>query len=117
VRPSREEPAIRLDVFLKKTGLLKRRSLAQTFCEAGAVSVNGHPAKSGKLVRAGDRVQIDSWNRRLLLLVRALPGGGGKREGKCYEVLEEERKSPGQEAGEAFASGAERGDAFEGRGR
>ncbi|MFQ5912798.1 MAG: S4 domain-containing protein [Nitrospinota bacterium] len=95
--PSRGHPAesgIRLDVFLKRAGLLKRRSLARTFCEAGAVSVNGQPVKSSKWIQAGDRIQIDSWNRHLLLLVRSIPNKGPRPEGKCYEVLEEERKPP-----------------------
>jgi len=91
--PSPEPPGIRLDVFLKKAGILKRRSLAQSFCAAGAVTVNGHPAKSGRLIHEGDRVLIDTWNRRLVVLVRSLPGKGLGRGGeRCYEVIEEGRK-------------------------
>ena len=89
---SPENPGIRLDVFLKIAGILKRRSLAQSFCEAGAVTVNGHPAKSGRLIHAGDRVRIDTWNRRLVVLVRSLPGKGPRRGERCYEVIEEGRK-------------------------
>jgi ribosomal 50S subunit-recycling heat shock protein len=88
------DPGIRLDAFLKNSGILKRRSLAQNFCEAGAVSVNGHSAKSGKLIQPGDRILVESWNRRLLVLVQSIPKKGGGRRGESYEVLEDERKSP-----------------------
>ncbi len=90
--PSLEPPGIRLDVFLKKAGILKRRSLAQSFCAAGAVTVNGHRAKSGRLIHEGDCIRIDTWNRRLAVLVRSLPGKGPGRGERCYEVIEEERK-------------------------
>ncbi len=95
--PSREEVAnfgIRLDVFLKNAGILKRRSLAQRFCEAGAVSVNGHPAKSGKVIHAGDRIQIESWNRRLLVVVRSIQKRKTRQAETPYEVLQDDRKSP-----------------------
>ena len=90
--PNPESPGIRLDVFLKNAGILKRRSQAQSFCAAGAVSVNGHPAKSGKLIYTGDQVRIETWKRRLVVVVRTIPKKGSGRGEKCYEVLEEERK-------------------------
>lgn len=87
------KPAIRLDAFLKNAGILKRRSLAQTYCEVGAVSVNGRTAKSGKQVHAGDRVRLDTWNRRLEFLVRSIPRKSGQRNQECYQILQDERKS------------------------
>ena len=45
---------MRLDLFLKVSRLVPRRSLAQEFCDAGVVSVNGASAKSSKEVKAGD---------------------------------------------------------------
>jgi ribosomal 50S subunit-recycling heat shock protein len=92
--PSRKGDGIRLDVFLKNAGILKRRSMAQSFCEAGAISVNDSPAKSGRWVHEGDRILVDSWNRRLLLLVLTLPKKGAKRAEPCYEIIEDERKTP-----------------------
>ena len=93
-RSATGDPGIRLDTFLKNSGILKRRSLAQTFCEAGAVLVNGHPAKSGKLIQPGDRILVESWNRHLLVLVQSIPKKGGRQGGESYEVLKDERKSP-----------------------
>jgi ribosomal 50S subunit-recycling heat shock protein len=86
------KPGIRLDAFLKNAGILKRRSMARTYCESGAVSVNGRSARSGKQVHAGDRVRLDTWNRRLELLVRFIPRKGGKQNQECCQILQDERK-------------------------
>ncbi len=93
-RSAAGDSGIRLDAFLKASGILKRRSLAQNFCEAGAVSVNGHPAKSGKLIQPGDCILVESWNRRLMVRVQTIPKKGGNRGGESYEILEDERKTP-----------------------
>ncbi|MFQ5692965.1 MAG: S4 domain-containing protein [Nitrospinota bacterium] len=99
-----EDSGVRLDFFLQRSGILKRRSLARRFCEAGAVSVNGRSAKSGKSVHPGDRVQIDSWNRLLLVRVRSVPKKGAGRDSECYEVVEDRRKPPPDPA-EEWAEG------------
>ncbi len=49
---------MRLDLFLKNTRLVKRRSSAKAAVLGGAVLVNGHPGKPGKEVRAGDLLSI-----------------------------------------------------------
>ncbi len=49
---------MRLDLFLKNTRLVKRRSSARNFARGGGVLVNGHPAKPGKDVKAGDVVTL-----------------------------------------------------------
>ena len=38
--------SVRLDLFLKKTHLVKRRELARELCEEGMVRVNGTPRKA-----------------------------------------------------------------------
>lgn len=83
---------VRLDAFLKDAGILKRRTLAQTFCEAGAVSVNGKSAKSGKHVREGDRVRLDTWNRCFEVLIRFIPRKGGNDSEECYQILQQRKK-------------------------
>lgn len=84
---------MRLDAYLKATGLIKRRSLAREFCEAGAVRVNGQPAKAGKDLRLGDQVTVETWGRHLLLEVTSLPMGESAKEGKAsYRILEDQRK-------------------------
>jgi ribosomal 50S subunit-recycling heat shock protein len=49
---------MRLDLFLKHSRLVVRRTVAQQLCEAGAVKVNDAPAKSSREVRVGDKISI-----------------------------------------------------------
>jgi ribosomal 50S subunit-recycling heat shock protein len=50
---------MRIDLFLKASRLCLRRSVAQELCDAGAVEVNGAPAKSSRAVRVGDEILSD----------------------------------------------------------
>lgn len=49
----------RLDLFLKMSRLIKRRSVAKALCDAGRVQINGRTAKAGSLVQAGHRLRLD----------------------------------------------------------
>ena len=49
---------MRLDKFLKVSRLIKRRTVANEACDAGRVSVNGHPAKASYEVKPGDTIAI-----------------------------------------------------------
>lgn len=83
---------MRLDQFLKISRLIPRRSLAQEFCDAGLISVNGAKAKSSKEVKSGDEIQIKRRNRRTRLRVTAVPATkqvAKNDAGSFYEVLEE----------------------------
>ena len=64
---------MRLDVYLRTSRLLLRRSVAQDLCEKGLVSVNGIPAKASKELKAGDLVKIRNRNRIVEVLVIQLP--------------------------------------------
>ena len=64
---------MRLDLFLKYSRLVPRRTLAQQMCEAGAVRLNGAPAKSAREVRVGDRVAIRQRGRITTVRVAAVP--------------------------------------------
>jgi ribosome-associated heat shock protein Hsp15 len=50
--------AVRLDVWLDVACLFRTRSEAQKACKSGKVEVNGQTAKSNRLVRAGDRLEM-----------------------------------------------------------
>ena len=54
---------MRLDLYLKLSRLVPRRTLAQQMCEAGAVRLNGSPAKSAREVRVGDEIAIRQGGR------------------------------------------------------
>jgi len=64
---------MRLDLFLKISRLIARRSLAQEFCDAGLVKVNGAPAKSSKEIKTGDEIEIKRRNRLTKIAVLAVP--------------------------------------------
>ena len=64
---------MRLDLFLKVSRLIPRRSLAQAFCDANKVKVNGMPAKSSKEVKSGDEIEIKRKNRMTRVLVLQIP--------------------------------------------
>ncbi len=49
---------MRLDKFLQVSRLVKRRTIANTLCSKGAVSVNGHVAKAGKMLSVGDVIRM-----------------------------------------------------------
>jgi ribosome-associated heat shock protein Hsp15 len=49
---------VRLDVWLDVSCLFKTRSEAQRACKAGRVEVNGQPGKPHRIVKAGDRLEI-----------------------------------------------------------
>ena len=64
---------MRLDIFLKLSRLVPRRTLAQQMCEAGAVRLNGTPAKSAREVRAGDEIAIRQRGRVTTVRVLSVP--------------------------------------------
>lgn len=49
---------MRLDLFLKTSRLIKRRTVARELCEKGDVLVNGLEAKPAKDVKQGDRITL-----------------------------------------------------------
>jgi len=49
---------MRLDKFLQISRLVKRRTVANTLCSRGDVSVNGHVAKAGKMLAVGDVIRL-----------------------------------------------------------
>ena len=64
---------MRLDVFLKLSRLITRRTLAQEFCDAGLIQVNGAVANSGKEVKVGDEITISRRDRKLTVRIVSVP--------------------------------------------
>ena len=64
---------MRLDLFLKHSRLVPRRSVAQEMCDAGAVTVNGHPGKPGRSVAAGDTLVVKQRGRLTTVRVVSTP--------------------------------------------
>ena len=64
---------MRLDLFLKTSRLVKRRTVAQELCDAGRVLVNGQAAKPAKEIRPGDRLALSYATRTLEVEVLTVP--------------------------------------------
>jgi len=84
---------MRLDLFLKASRLVLRRSVAQTLCDAGHVKINGLAARSAKEIKAGDTLVVDRRGRVLTVKVKQVPNT--KQVSRIdavelYEVISEE---------------------------
>lgn len=64
---------MRLDLYLVISRLVKRRTLAQEFCDKGLVKINELVAKSSKEVKAGDIIEIRRRSELLKIRVLKLP--------------------------------------------
>jgi ribosomal 50S subunit-recycling heat shock protein len=64
---------MRLDLFLKASRLVLRRTVAQALCDAGLVAVNGVRAKSARALAVGDEISLRRRNHLVKLRVLALP--------------------------------------------
>lgn len=51
---------MRLDKYLKVSHLIKRRTMAKDYIDAGFVKVNGKVAKPSTDVKVGDLIEIES---------------------------------------------------------
>ncbi|HLA95874.1 MAG TPA: S4 domain-containing protein [Pyrinomonadaceae bacterium] len=60
-------------MFLKLSRLVHRRTLAQEFCDAGLISINGAVAKSSKEVKVGDNIKIRRRDREMSVKVELVP--------------------------------------------
>ena len=64
---------MRLDQFLVAGRIIKRRSLAQEFCEKGRVYVNRAVAKSSKEIKPEDEIEIKRDTENVTIRVLKLP--------------------------------------------
>jgi ribosomal 50S subunit-recycling heat shock protein len=84
---------MRLDLFLKTSRLIPRRSLAQELCDAGRISVNGTVAKSSKEIKAGDAIEIRRHERVTKIVVSTVPATkqvSKQSAGELYSLVSEE---------------------------
>ncbi len=83
---------MRIDQFLNKSGIVKRRSLAKELCDRGAVDLNGRVAKASNEVKAGDRLAVKAPDKRSHYVIREIPTGNVRKEdrSKYVELTSEE---------------------------
>ncbi len=84
---------MRLDLFLKASRLIARRSLAQKFCDAGLVKINNLTAKSSREIKIGDEIEVKRGNRLTKVKVLEVPDKkqtSKQNAANLYAVLSEE---------------------------
>jgi ribosomal 50S subunit-recycling heat shock protein len=84
---------MRLDQFLQKTGVVKRRSLAKEICDHGQVEIGDRKVKAAHEVTVKDVLKIKFHDRRCSYAVLAIPMGNVKKEdrGTYVQMIAEER--------------------------
>lgn len=78
---------MRLDLYLKLSRLVPRRTGAKDLCDTGEVSVNGQGAKAGRDVRPGDRITVQLPSREVTVEVLALPTGRSVAKAAARELF------------------------------
>jgi ribosomal 50S subunit-recycling heat shock protein len=85
---------VRLDLFLKTSRLVKRRTVAQELCDAGRVLVNGSPAKPAKEIKPGDTIRVSYVTRVIDIAVLVVPASSKNIKltpEELYRVTSEQR--------------------------
>jgi len=78
---------MRLDLYLKLSRLVPRRTGAKEHCDAGEVSVNGQAAKAGREVHQGDRITLLLPTREITVEVLELPAGRSVAKAAARELF------------------------------
>ena len=80
---------MRLDLCLKHSGIIKRRTVAKYFCERGLVLINGRVGKPSSEVKDGDFVTVRYGEKDIRMQVSL------RKEGRViyvgYTLAEEEK--------------------------
>ena len=61
---------MRLDLVLKQSGLIKRRTVAKELAERGRILINDRVAKPSSEVKAGDVLELRLGNRVLVVEIQ-----------------------------------------------
>ena len=78
---------MRLDLFLKKTAIIKRRTVAKEIVERGHVFINDKQAKPSSEVKNDDIILLNLGNRRIK--VRAIIELKKDKEVPGFEIIEQ----------------------------
>lgn len=76
---------MRLDLVLKQTRIIKRRTIAKEICDAGKVSVNGKVAKPSQEIKDGDVLELKLGAKIINVKITYIIQG--KREIPTFEEL------------------------------
>ena len=94
---------MRVDLFLKRSRIIKQRDAAKKACDRGMVTISGRSAKPGHQVAAQDIVVVAWPDRRLEFEVLNVPEGNVSKDRaqSMYHVLSDERLSDDDSSFEA----------------
>ena len=77
---------MRLDLFLKDSRIIKRRTIAKEFCERGLVKLNNKVAKPSLDIKSGDKITIKFGDKELSIIAKVELVG--KKERASYDQVE-----------------------------
>ena len=80
---------MRLDLFLKKTAIIKRRTVAKELIERGHMFINDKQSKPSSDVKDGDIVLLHLGNRRIK--VKAIIEMKKDKEIPSFEIIEQDK--------------------------
>ena len=78
---------MRLDLVLKQSRLIKRRTIAKELCDAGRISINGKISKPASEVNDGDVLTLKLGTK--ILVVKITYQQQGKKLIPSFEELKE----------------------------
>ena len=83
---------MRLDLFLKLSRLIIRRTQAAEVCKASAILVNDVAAKAGREIKVGDILTLRRRGQKLRVRIAILPTGNVSKAValSLYEILSSE---------------------------
>jgi ribosomal 50S subunit-recycling heat shock protein len=86
---------MRLDLFLKWSRVILRRTLAKEICDAGRAKINGSEARAGRDVRVGDVVTLELPRRLLKFRIQSIPARAPAKEtAKSMIEVVDDRPNP-----------------------
>lgn len=77
---------MRLDLFLKDSRIIKRRTIAKEFCERGLVKVNDKIAKPSFEIKGGEIITIKFGDNDFSIIAKV--DKVGKKERASYDAKE-----------------------------
>ena len=85
---------MRLDLFLKASRLVTRRSVAKELCHAGRIRVNDLIARASKEIKIGDVVELRRGTRVTKVRIADIPASKQVRRDEAaslFEIVEDSR--------------------------
>ena len=71
---------MRLDKFLKVSRIIKRRPVAKTVVDGGKAKINGKTAKAGTVVKTGDILELEYYDKYFKFENVEVPEGNVPKE-------------------------------------